>query len=224
MGPRHQPGTVWHPASLVGDGLRRCAGAAALWFAAMPAPAHADAFDDLALCITIQHSLDELTATFVADGWTLVTEGPDHERASNATAEITWAFVTSPNRFRTAEAAEAYLARAHRAHAMRTEPYNLLVRGDRSLLLEWSTNGHRGQNICLLVAPRLDHVGDAMPAAMDDPDYPRAYATAQLPLYRAPAFIRKVTTTAARLRVPAGAQGMLAGGDGVHMTVIYKWE
>lgn len=191
---------------------------------ALAGPAAAGPFEDLAPCMSTQHGLDGLAAAFLADGWALAADGADGDRVARATAEINWALRTSPGRFRSPEQAADFLATAHRSHGQRTDPFVLLMRGDRGLILEWSTNGSRGQNICLMAAPEIDYVGAGMPPAAVDPDQGRHFAAIEVPMLRAAPNIRAVHAVLVRLRVPEAAGAGLAGGDGVLMSVTYKWQ
>ncbi|MBZ0128161.1 MAG: hypothetical protein K8F59_03505 [Rhodobacteraceae bacterium] len=184
----------------------------------------ADAFSELAPCFTTQHSVEGLIAAFEADGWTLAETEADQTRVANAIEEINWALITSPGRFSTADQALTFLEAAHSSHSMRTDPFTLMLRGDQSLHVEYMTNGHRGQNICLLSAPELPFVRDKFPPSFAGPGDTRAFAAVDLRLLRAAPNIRKVEAVAARLNVPEAAKGMLAGGDGVQLFVTYKWE
>lgn len=196
----------------------------ALVLASGAAPVAADAFSELAPCFTTQHSVEGLIAAFEADGWALATSEADLTRAANATEEINWALITSPGRFTTDKQARDYLAAAHASHSMRTDPYTLMVRGDQNLHVEYMTNGHRGQNICLLSAPELPFIHGNFPASFGVPGDTRAFAAVNLRLLRAAPNIRKVEAVAVRLNVPDGAKDALAGGDGVQLFVTYKWE
>ncbi|MFV0512443.1 MAG: hypothetical protein ACK5MY_02225 [Jhaorihella sp.] len=188
-------------------------------------PAAAGPFEDLAPCFSVQRDLDGLAAAFVADGWTMLPEdGPERERAAMATAEINWAMRTSLGRFRSPQQAVEFLNRAHHSHALRTDPYVLLTRDDRSLILEWSTNGSRGQNICLMAAAEIEYVGTGLPPGAVDPDHQRYFAAVNVPLLRAEAHIRQVNAALARLRVPEAARADLVGGDGARLSVVYKYE
>lgn len=187
-------------------------------------PAAAGPFEDLAPCFSTQHGLDGLAQAFVADGWTVAADGPDRDRAARATAEINWALRFTPGRFQSPKQATAFLNEAHHSHDLRADPYVLLTRGDRSLILEWSTNGSRGQNICLMAAPDIDYVGAGIPPGAVDPDRQRFFAAMDVPLMRAAPHIRQVNAVLARLRVPEAASGELAGGDGVQLSVTYKYE
>lgn len=209
--------SIWHP-------RRLAAALAALCLAALPAgPGAAGAFEDLAPCLTTQQSLDGLTAAFMDAGWSPIATDAERTRAAAATAEINWALRTSPGRFRSAEQAAAFLESAHRSHDKRTDPYVLLQRDGRVLILEWSTNGHRGQNICLMAAAEIDYVRAAIPdntGARTD----RAFMSVEPRLMAAPSNIRRVQAILARLQVPEAARDLLAGGQGVVISATYKWE
>ena len=199
--------------------------AAALSLALVPAvPAAAGPFEDLAPCFSVQHGLDGLVTAFVADGWTVATDDTARQRAAAATAEINWALRYTPGRFRSPEQATEFLATAHGSHDRRTDPFVLLVRDDRNLILEWSTNGSRGQNICLQAAPRIDYVDAAIPAGAVDPARSRFFAAVDVPLIHAAPHVRQVQATLVRLRVPDEVSVDLVGGDGVQLSVTYKWE
>ena len=201
---------------------RRIRGAVcSLFFGLVASPLAADAFDDLAPCLSRHSSLDTLTADFLAAGWTHVADGPEREHAAAATSEINWALRFSPSRFRTVEQAAEFLDTAHRSHELRTDPYALLGKDGLSLILEWSANSRRGQNICLLAARSLDYVTAAIPAAIRDAAAPPALSVIELRLLQAPSEIKYVKTALVRIRVPEAARNLLAGGDGAQMSVSY---
>ncbi|MAQ85317.1 MAG: hypothetical protein CMH12_19000 [Maritimibacter sp.] len=176
----------------------------------------------LSPCLMAHDGIEAAVAGFEAQGWTILTEGADYDRALNATAEVTLAPNMFTSEFSDEAAVQSYLVDAH-AFAERLHGTTALVNGDRSLMI--SKGGPGGPNMvhCSLVAAALPEFEDALPAEPIEVGTSRmAYGFERSTSATRPAGVAEITEIGVRMFYPTLTDTTPLGGASVQLFVRYE--
>ncbi|WP_425052988.1 hypothetical protein [Psychromarinibacter sp. S121] len=218
--PGHAPYRVASAAVLRGRRVTAFCAALAL---GLPFAANAASpVEALSPCLMARDGIETAVTGFEAQGWTVVTEGEDYDRALNATAEVTLALNMFASEFSDEAEVQAYLDEAH-VLAERLRGTTALVNGDRNLLI--SASGPDGPNVvqCSLVATALPDFEDALPAEPVEVGPSRmAYGFARNKSAIRPAGVAEVAVIGVRMFYPTLTDTTPLGGASVQLFVRYE--